>query len=219
LAWNLAIGVAAGFFSLFMLRDLRMGFTLVALQGVGVAVVRMLAAPAWGSLMDRVGARPVMVACSFGISAIPFIWLFPTPICLWPLVFDSLLTGVLWSGHNLAAFNLPLAVTPQASRPFYLAVFATVGGAASTLAMAAAGLLVRVLPEHVTVGDHPLGRLQQLFALSGVLRLGASLVAFRMEHASGRDLVIVTRAALSALLGFQGQLARVRRGILAATRW
>jgi hypothetical protein len=70
----------------------------------------------------------------------------------------------------------------------------------------------------IAVG-HPLGRLQQLFALSGVLRLGASLVALRMEHASGRDVVIVARAALSALPAFQGQLARVRRGILAATRW
>ncbi len=218
-AWNLAIGIAGSFFTLFMLRDLRMGFTLVALQGVGVAMVRVLAAPAWGRLMDRVGARPVMVACSFGISAIPFIWLFPTPTCLWPLAMDSLLTGVLWSGHNLAAFNLPLALTPRATRPFYLAVFATAGGVASMLALSIAGLLVPVLPESLAMAGRPLGRLQQLFAISGVLRLGASFIALRMEHASSRDILVVTRAVLSAVPAFQAQLARLRRGILAATRW
>jgi MFS family permease len=218
LAWNLSTGLAGGFFSLFMLRDLRMGFTLVALQGVGVAVVRVLAAPAWGRLMDRVGARPVMVACSFGISTIPFVWLFPTPTCLWPLALDSLLTGVLWSGHNLAAFSLPLAITPRASRPFYLAIFATVGGAAAAVAMAAAGVLVRMLPEELSVGGHPLCRLQQIFALSGVLRLGASFLALRVEHASRRDIVVVVRAALSALPAFQSQLAKARRGILGAPR-
>lgn len=215
-AWNFAIGLAGGFFNLFMLRDLRMGYTLVALQGVGVAVVRMLAAPAWGSLVDRVGARPVMVACSFGISAIPFIWLFPTPDCLWPLAIDSLLTGILWSGHNLAAFNLPLAVAPRSSRPYYLAVFATLGGVASMLAVMAAGLLEPALPEHLTAGGLPLARLQQLFALSGILRLCASCLAMRIQHASRRDIVLVTRAVLSVLPAFQGQLARLRRGLGAA---
>jgi MFS family permease len=219
LAWNLATGIAGGFFSLFMLGDLRMGFTLVAIQGVGVAVVRMLTAPAWGILMDRVGARPVLVACSFGISVIPLIWLFPTPTCLWPLAIDSLLTGILWSGYNLAAFNLPLAISQRASRPFYLALFATVGGAASALAMAAAAILVRLLPEHMTMLGLHLGRLQQLFALSAVLRLGASFIALGMKHASGRDVLVVVRAAIFAVPGFHGQLARVRRSILEAVRW
>lgn len=201
LAWNLAIGIAGNFFSLFMLRDLRMGFTLVAIQGMGTAVVRMAIAPTWGRFIDRLGARPVLVACSFGISAIPLVWLVPTPTCLWPLALDALLTGILWSGHTLAAFNLPLAVTPAASRPFYLALFAAAGGLASALAAAVAGLLVPVLPAQVTVVGHPLTSLQQLFALSAVLRLLASLVALRMEHASPGDVLAVMRAARSTLPG------------------
>ena len=201
IAWNIAVGIAGSFFSLFMLRDLRMGFTLVAVQSMGTAVVRIVVAPTWGSLVDRLGARPVMVACSFGISLVPIIWLFPSPTCLWPLALDSFLTGVLWSGHNLASFNLPLAVTPRASRPFYLAFFATVAGVAFALAAAVAGLLVPALPEHITVGGHPMNSLQQLFALSALLSLLASFVALRMEHASPRDVLIVMRAARSALPG------------------
>jgi len=202
LAWNFAIGIANSFFVLFMLRDLRLAFTVVALQSMGSAVVRMAIASSWGSLIDRVGARPVLVVCSFGISLIPLIWLFPTPTCLWPLAVDSLLTGVLWSGHNLAAFALPLAVAPRASRPWYLALFATAGGVSSVLAAAVAGLLVRVLPEHVTVVGNAFGRLQQLFVLSAALRLLASMVALRMQHASIHDVLIVARSARLAMPGW-----------------
>jgi MFS family permease len=216
--WNFAVSLAGGFFSLFLVRDLCLGFTLVAVQGIGVALVRSLAAPAWGRLMDRVGPRPIMLACSFGVSAIPFIWLFLTPTCLWPLAIDALLTGILWSGHNLAAFSLPLSITTRASRPLTLAIFATVSGCASILAVGAAGLLLPFLPEPLSLAGHPLARLQQLFAVSGFLRLVASFIAFRMEHASRRDVLIVARAVRSALPAFQGQLARLRRG-LAAARW
>ncbi len=205
-AWNVAVGVASSYFSLFMLHDLGMGFTWVALQGAGVAVVRMVAAPAWGGVIDRVGPRPVLVACSFGIGVIPFIWLLPTPDCLWPLAIDCVLTGILWSGHSLAAFNLPLAVTPIDGRPFYLAIFATAAGAALTLATTAGGLLARALPAEVSLGGHEMGNLQVLFALSGVLRLGASLVALRIQHASGRDVLTVVRAARAVLPGAVRQI-------------
>src|SRR5262249_11939887 len=78
LAWNLAVGLAGSFFSLHMLKNLRMGFTLVALHGAGLAAARVLAAPLWGRLIDRLGARPVLITCGFGTSAIPLIWLFAT---------------------------------------------------------------------------------------------------------------------------------------------
>lgn len=194
LAWNFAIGLAGSFFALHMLQNLRMGFALVALQGAGVAFVRMLAAPVWGALMDRVGARPVLVTCSFAISVIPFIWLFPTPDLLWPLAIDSLLTGVLWSGHNLAAFSLPLSITTREDRPYYLGFFAAVGGGAFALATAAGGLLARAFPDRIALGGHDLHALQLLFAFSGVLRLGASFIGLRIHGASGRDVSLVLHA-------------------------
>src|SRR5207237_1237192 len=66
LTWNLAVGVASSFFSLHMLKNLRMGFTLVAVHGAGLAAARVLAAPLWGRLIDRLGARPVLITCGFG---------------------------------------------------------------------------------------------------------------------------------------------------------
>ena len=83
-----------------------MGFALVALHGTALAAARVLAAPLWGRLIDRLGARPVLIACAFGVSACRSIWLFPTPTFLWPLALDAVLAGALWGGHNLAMFVL-----------------------------------------------------------------------------------------------------------------
>jgi MFS family permease len=182
LAWNVAVGVAGSFFSLHMLRNLRMGFTLVALHGAGLAAARVLAAPVWGRLIDRLGARPVLITCGFGVSLIPLIWLFPTPARLWPLVFDAVLAGALWGGHNLATFALPLTVTPRRGRPFYLAAFAATGGLAFSLATAAGGALAGLLPERTVVLGRPFASLQVLFAVSAVLRFSAAFLALRIQE-------------------------------------
>jgi MFS family permease len=181
-AWNLAVGLAGSFFSLHMLRNLRMGFTLVALHGAGLAAARVLAAPLWGRLIDRLGARPVLITCGFGTSAIPLIWLFPTPTMLWPLVFDAVLAGVLWGGHNLATFALPLTVTPRRGRPFYLAACAAAAGLAFSLATAAGGALAGLLPERTVVLGRPLASLQVLFGVSAILRFSAAFLTLRIQE-------------------------------------
>jgi MFS family permease len=181
-AWNMAVGVAGSFFALFMLRNLRMGFALVALQGAGVAAARVLAAPLWGRLIDRLGARPVLIACAFGVSAVPLVWLFPTPTFLWPLLVDAVVAGSLWGGHNLAMFVLPLTATPRRGRPSYIAAIATSGGIAFSVATAGAGALAQRLPERLTVGGHAFHGLQVLFVGSAVLRFAAACLATRIHE-------------------------------------
>jgi len=182
LAWNLAVGFAGGFFALYMLQNLRMGFTLVALHGIALAAARVLTAPLWGHVIDRLGARPVLVACAFGISAIPVVWLFPTPTFLWPLAIDAVLAGVLWGGHNLAMFVAPMTVTPERGRPFYVAAIAVTGGLAFTIATACGGVLAEALPRELTVLGHPVHNLQLLFIASAVMRFVAAFGALRIHE-------------------------------------
>ena len=117
-----------GFFALYMLQNLRMGFTLVALHGIGLAAARVLTAPLWGRVIDRLGARPVLVACAFGISAIPLVLAVPdadVPVAV--ASSTRVLAGVLWGGHNLAMFVVPMTATPERGRPFYIAAIAMDG--------------------------------------------------------------------------------------------
>ncbi len=186
-AWNAAVGLAAGLFTLHMLRDMRLGFAVVAAHGVATAAVRVIASPRWGRAIDRGGEGPVLVACSFGIAAVPLIWLAPPSIWLVPLILDPIAAGILWSGHALAAFALPLSVAPARERAFYLAAFSTAGGVAFALAAAIGGALVTRLPARVPgVGLHAI---QVAFALSAVARLGAATLSLRIERASLARLV------------------------------
>ena len=199
MAWNAAVGLAAPFYTLHMLENLEMGFATMALYLAAVAGVRMLAAPLWGRLIDRLGTQPVLLACSLGISAIPYIWLFPTAGFLWPLLVDVVVAGVLWSGHGLAGFALPLSVAPRRGRPFYLAAFSTAGGLAYAAASALGGGVASLVPAEFTLGGHPWVNLHVLFVLSAVARLAAAFLALRIIEPGAQP--VRSLGALVALVG------------------
>jgi MFS family permease len=199
LAWNGSVGLAGSFFTLFMLQDLKLGFALVAVHGTATAVSRMLAAPLWGVLIDRLGARPVLATCSFCIAGIPLLWLLPTQHRLWPLALDALLAGTFWSGHALAAFALPLAVTQRRGRPFYLAAFSAVSGLAFTAATAAGGSLATWLPSRIDVAGLEVHSLQVLFVASGLLRFGAAFLSLRIREPSAQGVDALFSAIIRPL--------------------
>lgn len=180
ISWSAALGLAGPFFSLYLLEDVKLGFTLVALHGSATALSRMLAAPLWGRLIDRLGARPVLSACTLGLVLSPLLWVLAGPGCWWPLVLDSLLSGALLGGHGLASFALPLAVAPARERPFYHAAFAMTGGAAFALASAAGGALVQFLPAQLLLLGQPCSALQLLFLLAATARGLAALLSLRL---------------------------------------
>lgn len=175
LAWNASIGVSSAFFAVHMLQNLKMGFALVALHGAATAAIRVAIAPLWGRLVDRFGARPILVVCSFGLFLVPLIWLLPTRNAfLLPLAIDVVLAGSLWAGHALASFELPLAVAPTHRRPYYLAAFATAGGIAFALASVGGGLLAQQAPKHLVLWGQPLLAVHLLFLLSAAGRILAA---------------------------------------------
>jgi hypothetical protein len=179
LVWNAAIGLAGGLFGLFLLRYLRTSFTFLAFHGALLGGVRALATPIWGRTLDRVGTRPVLVTTSFGIALIPLLWLLPARYHFaGPLALDAAVSGLLWAGHGLASFQLPLVVSPEVeSRPFYVAAFSSVGGVAFAVAALGGGLLLPSLPAHFVVLGVKLTPLHGIFVLSTLLRLAAWTVS------------------------------------------
>ena len=161
LCWNAAVALSASFFSYHMLSYLGLGFAVVALHGVAVAVVRVATAPLWGHAVDRLGARPVLVLCSFGIAAVPALWLVIAPDFLWPLAVEAAAAGALWAGHGIAAMDLTLNSAPADRRPYYVAVFGATSGLGFGIASVLAGLVAASLPRalgrlwHVVDGDPP----------------------------------------------------------------
>ena len=181
LAWNAAIGISASFFAYHMLTNLHTGFLVVAAHGVGVAALRIASARLWGSAVDRVGAGPVLVFCSFGIAASPLTWFFITPDRLWLIVFDAVVAGFLWAGHGIAAFDLTIGLAPRESRPFYVGAFATAGGLGFAAASILAGQLAVFIPAHFELAGEAWSNLHVLFLMSAAGRLASAALSLRLH--------------------------------------
>ena len=199
LGWGAAVGISAGFFSFHMLANLEMAFMLVAAHAVIVAALRIVSAPAWGRLVDSLGARPVLVVCSFGISVVPLIWLFVTPDRLWPIAIEAVVSGTLWGGHGIAAFDLSIAVSPRRGRPFYLAAFAAAGGLGFAVSSTLAGLLAWALSTPLHALGSSWSEMHVLFLLSAIGRAGAAILAVRIDEPAARGVPELVRALLSIL--------------------
>jgi MFS family permease len=185
-AWHIAVACVAGFISFHMLVNLRMGFALVAAHGVAVALVRIVTAPLWGRAVDRLGARPVLVLCSFGVAVVPVIWMLPTPERLWPIALEALVSGALWGGHGIASVDLSVALAPRRGRPFYLAAFATAGGLGFAAASILAGLLASLLPAQFALFGIGWTAIHVLLLISALARVGAALLTLRIQEPNAR---------------------------------
>ena len=177
-----------------------MGFARMAVYTGAIAAVRMLTAPLWGRAVDRVGARPVLVACCFGLCLSPILWLFPREGLLWPLGLDAVLCGTLLAGQALGSFSLPLNLSSRGGRPFQLAAFAAAGGLATGLSSALGGASVKLLPGSLGLMGRTVLGVQVLFLAGAVLRLCAAGLALRIVEPGSRPVQALGRLALDTAL-------------------
>jgi hypothetical protein len=150
------------------------------------AAARGLAAPRWGQLIDEVGAKPVLIFCSFAITILPLLWVTATRDSMWLIWCDPLLSGILWGGHAQAIFQLPLTVAPRRERSYYLAAFAMAGGLAFAFATSLAGALASRITSGVYAGGHHLVNYQVLFLLSALARGAAATLSLRLVEKGGQ---------------------------------
>jgi MFS family permease len=197
MAWGAAGGVAAAFYPLHMIGNLRMGFARMALYTAAVAAFKMLAAPLWGHALDRRGARFVLSTCSFALCLSPPLWLFASAGHLGALAADAALNGIGMAGLSLATFSLPLALSRPATRSFYVAAAAAAGGLAAGAGSAAGGFAVRFLPSAWSLFGSPLVTAHALFLLGGAARLGAALLGLRILERPAAEVVRLPRPRLS----------------------
>ncbi len=170
LAWYAACGLSAPFFALYLLRDLRFGLALLAVQGAGFALARTASSRTWGRAVDAWSARRVLVVCTAGLALSPLCWIACSPDRLWPLAVETVVGGVLFGGYSVASVTLPLSVAPSRGRAFHLGAVATAGGLAFALTSSAGvGLLAY---GHAS--------LRALLAISAALRVVTVAVALAL---------------------------------------
>ena len=177
--WNVGVGLSSSMFTFFMLDDLRMGFALMAAREATTLSVRTLVSPLWGRAIDRVGSRPVLVACSFFITVIPFVWMLAAPDRIWPVFFDSFCSGILWAGHNLATMQMPVSLAPQGRRSWHVASFYACSGLAYATGAILGGWYGGSLPKVFELGGVAWTGFQFMLLLSAALRMTGALLSLR----------------------------------------
>ena len=187
--WNIGTGIAGAFFAAHMLTNLKMTFTQISLYSTASLIAALFANKPWGVLIDKYGSKPTLVACSLGLSVVPLIWLVPRHDYLWILGLEAIYAGILWAGFNLAAFNLPLSISPEKNRTIYLAVFAVASGTGFFAASLLGGGLAEIWKGiGIAIGPQVVVNYHILFVISAVIRGVAALIAASIKEQRATEL-------------------------------
>ena len=172
--WGFAVGVGSPFFNVYLLEDLNMQFSLIAILGLVSGITNTLGMRLWGNLIDTIGSKPLLTICSIGGGLIPLMWVLTSPTNWSILWVAHLLNGLAWSGIGLASSQLLISTAPREGASMYFAVFAAITGIAGTISPLIGGALAGVFTSlTLKVGDISLSGLQILFIVTGILRLSS----------------------------------------------
>lgn len=140
LIWTFGLQVAAPFFNVYLVKVVGASTAAVGWVTMVTGLTALPAQRLWGQMADRWGSRRTLLVAGLGIPLLPWAWLFVSSP--WHVVPINILSGLAWSGFNLASFNFLLAATPDDRRSRYVALYNIVVGIATTLGATAGGLIV-----------------------------------------------------------------------------
>lgn len=160
--------LAAPYFSVYMLRDLGLGYFTYMVIHLAAAVGSLAAFPIWGRNADVVGNARILKITGWLLPVIPLLWLVSRDPAYLMLV--EFFAGFVWGGFNLCAANFIYdAVTPE-KRVRCLGYFNLISGIAIFSGAMIGGFLADRLPPLLGLP------LMTLFLISGLARAGAVLL-------------------------------------------
>jgi MFS family permease len=171
LVWSFSYSLANPFYSVYLIEGLGGTAANVGANAGIYAATALVGQFLFGALVDRRGNRRLFVITGLLVPLLPALWIFvrrPEQV-LW----INAVSGLLWSGYNLAAYNLLLETAPAEDREAGVAFHSTVVAAGAVFGPLFGGFLVRSL-GYVAV-----------FLLSGAGRLAATLLYAGGTRAQG----------------------------------
>jgi MFS family permease len=146
--WYLTSGVASPFFMVFLLQNLSLPYSTIALYSIFAGLMGLIFQLLWGRAVDRFRSKPVLTINFLCVAFLPLLWLFPTRTFLLPIWLDAALTGVFWPGVNLAVFNIVLSLSDNEEiKENYFAVFTFVTGMGGFISSLVGGYIANLLKD------------------------------------------------------------------------
>lgn len=182
----LGVGMMSGaFYSVYMLDDLGLSYSQVAIYTNITLAAMVLSYPLWGVFVQRYGSRPVSQLTVWPYVAVIGMWVFINPrTALWLIPIQRALAGLCWSGTEIANSTLLYKLVPTGKEnSTYFANwmgFVALGAAGGPFV---GGMVRNALPETgFVVAGMQFAPLQAVFALSAVLCLVPALLSFRLRE-------------------------------------
>ena len=214
--WGAVINAYGAFQPLFVLSVLGEKPHLASLPLALSVLFGALALPAWGRLIARYGARPVMFCALPLWAVITFMWAFLTPETRWLLYPAWAFSGAVSTGIVLAQLNLLMKLMPPAARSLAVALNTAVPAIGTALGPILAGQALSFALGQGWSAES----VYQVFFLAVPLGAAAPLLALRrvtepaaapVEHAVGAFRNVRTLAGALGL-GFLAQALFTPRG-------
>jgi hypothetical protein len=160
--FTIGVNLASPFFSVYMLRDLKLSYLEYTVILSTEYIARIIAALFWGRYADKAGSLKVLRICCYIIPLVPIMWIFArTPV---HLILLHLFSGALWAGFDLCSATFVYRSAPGARRLKYIMYQKSL----TTLATAAGNLLGTFLLSIVMpIFGNPI---LTMFLLSGLVR-------------------------------------------------
>lgn len=165
---NFCVYLAAPYFAVLMLRDLKFNYLLFSLVNTLSGLTLYVTIHRWGRHADRVGNLKIIKVVSPLFCLSPLLWIISqNPFFLVPV---EMFSGFLWAGFNLCTSNFILDAVSPPKRSRCVAYFTLISGMGVAAGALAGGYLIHYLPQIFRY------QLLTLFLVSGLLRLAAGLI-------------------------------------------
>ena len=216
MCWGAVLNGFGAFQPVFMLRSLTESARQASLPVSFSLLFGALALPAWGRLIERFGAKPVLLVAVplWALAGLP--WIFVTRETHWLLFLAWAMTGATNAGIVLAQLNLLMKLLPSGAKGFAVGCNIAAAALGTALAPIAAGqLLTRAL-----AGGWSAGAVYHVFFAFMPVFAGLSLLLLRrveepraapVEHVVGA-LLNIRMLAGTLGLGFLAQALFTPRG-------
>jgi len=182
MAWAFAVGLSAPFFSVYMIVDLSIPFTVISLLALVSGATNIIGMKYWGQFVDRIGSKSLLYYTSLGAAGLPLIWIMAGPQnynILWGVNFFA---GLIWSGLGLATSLLLMQLAREEYKVAYYGLFAAATGMAAAVAPVVGGVLAGLTSEMaLQLNFLYFEGLHFIFILTSVLRVLSLSLLIRVE--------------------------------------
>lgn len=172
-AWMFAIQIAAPFYGVFMIENLKINFSNITIFGTFATFATLFMMKIWGPISDKLGNKPIIIVSGWVLIVIPFIWIVALPSNFYiPVLTAHILSGAFMAGAGLSQFNILIKLSPQEGRSVYLALFAAITGFVGAIAPIAGGSLSKLLEGiSFSIASYNISNLHIIFLVSSILQI------------------------------------------------